>query len=273
MLVVSDLDGTLIERNKSISLENRRAFEFVRQLGGLSAIATGRSLFGVETELEPDFPLDYLIFSSGSGIYDWKKKKLVHKTFLSAPEICKIFSFLKTEKLDFTIQLEAPGSHRFHHSPRNQKNLDFMARLSYHQEHSQLLKEESLPEKASEFIVVEDHSRGEMTLNKIQSIFGSEFNVVRATSPFDGKSVWIEVFHKDVSKGNAAEWLRTKHDLPKERTFALGNDTNDLQLLSWAQFPLVVRSAASELLKKYTLLDHPVDFSLSEALKKWGIRQ
>lgn len=273
MFVVSDLDGTLVEKNKSISSQNRKAFEEIRRLGGLSAIATGRSLYGVETEIESDFPLDYLIFSSGAGIYDWKNKCLIQKTVLTQPEISRVYSFLVDQRLDFTIQLEAPGSHRFHHSAHNLANQDFMERLKYHQEHSQPLVSSSLPKSASEFIVIETPQRGESILEKIKTYLGTQFNVVRATSPFDGKSLWIEIFHPTVSKGNAAEWLRKRHDLPSEKTFALGNDYNDLQLLGWAQFPLVVQNAAHELLRHYPCVEHPVDSCFSEALIKWGIKQ
>lgn len=273
MFIVSDLDGTLVEKDKAISDENRLAFKEVRSLGGLSAIATGRSLFGVQTELAADFPLDYLIFSSGAGIYDWKKQELVHKTVLSGQDVHQIFSFLKSEGLDFTIQLEAPDSHRFYHSAHNPTNSDFMDRLSYHHEHSSPLFDDSLPSGASEFIVIEKAEQGLSTLDKIKTKLENTFNIVRATSPFDGNSMWIEIFHKSVSKGNAAEWVRKKHELPKNKTFALGNDYNDLQLLAWANNPLVVKTAAAELLDRYTNLEKSIDLALSEALEKWGIKQ
>lgn len=273
MLIVSDLDGTLLEKSQSISSENRRAFEEVQRRGGVSAIATGRSLYGVQTELAADFPLDYLIFSSGAGIYDWKKKETIHKTVLSTLEIKQVFSFLSRENLDFTIQLEAPDSHRFHHTPYNPANSDFMDRLSYHQEHSLPLNADSLPHQASEFIVIENSENGPSTLDKIRSVLGEAYNIVRATSPFDGKSMWIEIFHKNVSKGKAAEWLRERHQLPPNQTFALGNDYNDLQLLAWAQHSLVVKTAARELLERYPNLEQSVDLALSEALKRWGIKR
>lgn len=274
MLVVSDLDGTLLGKKTPLSALNRSSFARIRELGGLSVIATGRSLMGAEEDLDPAFPIDYLIFSSGAGIYDWQKKNLLQQYALSTEQVAHIYQYLLNlspshSPLDFTIQLEAPNTHRFLFTRENHSNPDFISRLKKHQQHGLSLEKEGLPESASEFMIIQSAETGEKLFEKIKNELGHAFNVVRATSPLDSKSVWIEVFHPEVSKGNAAEWVRQRHDLPKMKTFALGNDYNDLQLLAWANNPLVVGDSAPELLEKYQAVTNHSESALAHALEIW----
>lgn len=274
MLIVSDLDGTLLSKKSPLTELTQKSFEKVRRLGGICAIATGRSLFGVKEDLEPSFPIDYLIFSSGAGIYDWQEKKLLHQYNLSRNQIAHVYAYLKefsseTPSLDFTIQLEAPDTHRFLFSPKNVGNRDFVARLKHHSTHGNPINPDDLPHSASEFIIIQTAERGFEVFKKIRTDLKSSFNVVRATSPIDSQSVWIEIFHPDVSKGNASDWIRQRHGISRTNTFALGNDYNDLQLLDWAHHPLVVGDAAAELLNKYEAVRTHTESALAHALEIW----
>lgn len=274
MFVVSDLDGTLLSKETPLSELNRQSFKRVRDLGGISAIATGRSLLGVTEAIEPEFPIDYLIFSSGAGIYDWQKKTLLHQHSLDAFQIERVFNYLESFSpnefpLDYVIQLGCPDTHRFLFTAENLANPDFVSRLKLHKVHGSPLQKESLPEVASEFIVIQSASRGPDTFERIKRELGKEFNIVRATSPIDGESVWIEVFHEQASKANAADWIRKRHLVPIENTCALGNDYNDLQLLAWAENPFVVGDAVPELLSQFEAVNHHSNSALAHALELW----
>jgi HAD superfamily hydrolase (TIGR01484 family) len=273
MLIVSDLDGTLLSKETPLSEMNRKSFERARRMGGVCAIATGRSLLGVEEELEPGFPIDYLIFSSGAGIYDWQDKKLLHHRSLNSNQVVEVHEYLqqlsREVTLDFTIQLEAPDTHQFFFTPVNPANSDFTARLSYHQNHGSPLEAKKLPLSASEFIIIQPPTLGSKVFERIKGDLGKSFNVVRATSPIDTQSIWIEIFHPEVSKGHAADWVRRRHGLSQDHTCALGNDYNDLQLLSWAKNPLVVGDAAPELLKQFESVANHSDSALAHALEIW----
>jgi hypothetical protein len=78
-----------------------------------------------------------------------------------------------------------------------------------------------------------------------------EFTVLRATSPLDRRSVWIEVFPQAVSKSQACAWIAERHALDDRATIAIGNDTNDLDLLRWAGRAFVVADAHEILLPEF----------------------
>ena len=269
MLIVSDLDGTLIGRNSHLSSTTRESFQKARRAGAICAIATGRSLRGAEEVLDSAFPLDYLIFSSGAGVLDWKSKTLLHKTALDSGQVRGLHDYLSSQGLDYTIQLETPDSHLFLHSPLKSGNLSFADRINHHKSYALPLNEAQLPLRASEFIVVDSNQHSSQVFEKIHSALSRDFNVVRATSPFDGASVWIEIFHLETSKALASDFLRRLHQKEIHETYALGNDYNDLQLLSWAGNSLVVGDAVPLLIEKYHAVKNHSQDAFVDALEIW----
>ena len=70
-MVVTDLDGTLLNAQGVISEPELLTLKKLGNEGYCRVIATGRSLYSIRKTLAFDqLPVDYLIFSSGSGIID-----------------------------------------------------------------------------------------------------------------------------------------------------------------------------------------------------------
>ena len=69
-IVFTDLDGTLLNSDQH---PGRRDLEMLHRLGEqgiVRVIVTGRNLFSLSKVLGDDFPVDYVIFSTGAGILD-----------------------------------------------------------------------------------------------------------------------------------------------------------------------------------------------------------
>ena len=71
---VTDMDGTLLSKDKSISEENLRLIREYQASGGLFGVATGRPIHTTRRYLEilnPDLPL---ILYNGCIVYDHKSE-------------------------------------------------------------------------------------------------------------------------------------------------------------------------------------------------------
>ena len=93
--------------------------------------------------------------------------------------------------------------------------------------------------------------------------------IIRATSPIDGLSTWVEIFPAGVSKGNAAEWIALREGLGRSNALALGNDYNDLDLLEWASGRYVVANAPASLRERYQSVGHHEESAFTDAVTKW----
>ncbi|MFO8054937.1 MAG: HAD hydrolase family protein [Bacteroidales bacterium] len=90
--------------------------------------------------------------------------------------------------------------------------------------------------------------------------------VVKTTSPLDNKSLWMEVFTPEVSKGKAIEWLCRQKGIDIQATLGIGNDFNDLDLLRATQYSYVVENAPSALRREFKLTLSNNDNAFAEVI-------
>ena len=89
ILICTDLDGTLLRDDGTISEENLTAIKHFKENGGIFTFITGRMPYFVSdiyTKIEPNAPFGCI---NGGGIYDHRTQKYIWthtmpSTFLSA---------------------------------------------------------------------------------------------------------------------------------------------------------------------------------------------
>ena len=252
-LVVTDLDGTLLDSASRLSDVNRRTLETLGRNGVVRAVATGRSLYSARLVMHEDFPVDYLAFSSGAGIVSWPDGRLLRSPAMDPALVSRLVGRLRDLALDFMVQHAAPDSHRFHFVRSSRRNVDFDHRIGRYRRFARPLHDGVPVEvRVSQFVVIEppgtDSQRG-----LLEREFG-DVHVVRTTSPLDHVSTWIELFPDGVSKAHASDWIRERHAIDAARTVAVGNDYNDLDMLEWAAHACVVSNAPLSMRERFTVV-------------------
>jgi Cof subfamily protein (haloacid dehalogenase superfamily) len=268
-MVVTDLDGTLLPATREFSHTDLNTLKWLGEQGIMCAIATGRSLFSAKGVLPPDFPIDYLIFSSGAGIMHWPTKTLLMTHKLEQSEIHQASGLLQAHELDFMIHHPIPENHRFLYYDTGRNTPDFLRRYRRYKEFAQPLKSDQPGLEAACQIVAIDPYRGDASRYRIIRQQLPTLKVIRSTSPLDGASTWIEIFPTTVSKALASEWVAGRHTIPIRNTLAIGNDYNDLDLLEWAGHSIVVSNAPSELTQTYQTVSSHNENGFTEAVSFW----
>ncbi len=268
-MVVTDLDGTLLRNNRKVSGTDLKTLQTLGKDNILRIIATGRNLYSAKEVLTDEFPFDYLIFSSGAGIVDWKTKRIIKKHSLTAGDVRASVKVLRKTEDDFMIHDPIPNNHYFIYYYTGKSNPDFLRRFEIYKEFA---KEEDLNtyrfQAACQIIAVEPSGR-EVSNFKYYSQVLNSLKIIRTTSPIDGQSTWIEIFPKDVSKARASEWIGAKHDILPKDVLAIGNDFNDLDLLTWAETGILVANAPDELKEKFPIVRSNNEDGFSEAVETW----
>ncbi len=100
-MVVTDLDGTLLQTRRKVSNADIDTLEKLQQRGIIRVVATGRSFYSVSSVLKSGFPIDYLIFSSGAGIILWPTKKIISKHGMGAGDVRFAVNILIDLCIDF----------------------------------------------------------------------------------------------------------------------------------------------------------------------------
>ncbi len=272
-MVVTDLDGTLLDARARLGAANRQALERLGENGCLRVIATGRSLHSAELVLDAAFPSDYLVFASGAGILEWRSRELLVAHEMSSRHVQKTLDLLLAKDLAFMVHLAIPDNHHFYyHRPPDQRpgqatgeNPDFDRRCERYSDFAQPLAGRVLDGlRVSQFLAIEapgSDSHYDALVTELASL-----NVVLTTSPLDHISRWIEIFPQAASKSRAADWLRERHGVAHRNVVAVGNDTNDRDLLEWAQHAYVVATAGASLKRRYTVVASNDDQGFAQAM-------
>ena len=111
--VFIDFDGTLADEQKHVSETDKKTLEQLGKLKVVRILATGRSMYAVNLVIEADFPIDYVVFSSGSGIYDFKQKKLLHSRSIDNKDVIRLANVLTNNDIDFKLIKPIPNNHQF----------------------------------------------------------------------------------------------------------------------------------------------------------------
>lgn len=263
-MVVTDLDGTLLQNDHTISKRDNETLEMLGRLNICRVAATGRNLFKVRQVLTEKSPFDYIILSSGAGIMDWKSQTLIKTLSIPAEETGQIINFLINRKQNFKVSRELPDNHNF----AWWQSYDCPELTRYVTYHRLLGKEEMIdPEKpfiSSQVLMFFPSSSDKFgTLKeKILKAF-PDLSIIRTTSPLSTDYTWMEIFPKGVSKAQGIQDLCKLTGILRENTLSIGNDYNDMEMLDFTQHSYVVDNAPGDLKLKYliSLAHHQDGFS------------
>ncbi len=265
-LIASDLDGTLYLPDRPISKSTLKTFAGLAENKIIRVIATGRSLFSAKKVIGDDFPIDYLVLSSGAVLMDWASKKIVYTRSFDIHTAKITARLLKESDLDFMIYKAFPGSHQFYFHHNGKENQDFDRRCSIYSKHIGPLNDlENSKEHFSQFVIIlrEDQDFSSVVMDSLPGV-----HVIRTTSPLDHKTKWIELFPENVSKASAIRCICDLHKINIKDVFVLGNDFNDLDMLKLTRNAYVLENAPIELTEVFNVLPASTDNALELLVNK-----
>lgn len=252
--VFTDLDGTLLNSDFQLSSRNLETFELINQNNALNICVTGRNLYSTQKVLKDNFPIDYLIYSTGIAISNFRTKEILNKFEIEKNITTQIIKLLKELKLNFFIHMPAPDNHFFYYN-YSFEDSDFVERFKLYENFSLSLKKNIDEFSASQFVIVMPYDL-EFFGNIVEEI-GRRFpflSLIRATSPINHQHIWLEIYPQNVSKGNAVKLLCDELKISTEEIVAIGNDYNDLDMLEIAGKSYVVENAPDLIKNKFEVV-------------------
>ena len=236
ILICSDLDGTLLRDDKSISNENLEAIEYFKSEGGVFTFITGRMPYFVSdiyNTVNPNAPFGCI---NGGGIYDHRTQKYVwtHEIDRSVIELVE-YADKNIEELG--IQVNTFETLYF---CRENSAMEVFRQQTGMPKINADYKEITLP-IAKIVFGDEDSSK----LDRLEALLKAhprafEFDFVRSAD------ILFEILPKDSNKGTLLPRLAEHLNIDMNRTVALGDYNNDINMLRTAKIGIAVANAAPE---------------------------
>lgn len=275
-MIVTDFDGTLFSDSHSFNDKDLETLRHLGEKGILRVIATGRSLFSANKVIPPDFPIDYLVFSSGAGIMEWKSREIISIFSLGRSQIKAASEILISGAFNFMLHKKIPDNHFFYYCRHTGEDDDFERRCRLYTGYSMEWDDNAVAamEEACQFVVIipySDYSDPLVRFSILKKALDEQGNlhIIRATSPIDKKTLWIEIFPAGVSKAHAVKTIADIKGIDYKYIAAVGNDFNDLDMLRWVKNSFIVENAPLELKNEFVNVRSNNDCGFTEAVEKW----
>lgn len=233
MLICTDLDGTLLRRDKTVSKENLEAIEHFKAEGGYFTFITGRMPYYVD-----DLPERVRInapfgCTNGAGLYDVEKQEYVWRQPI-ADNVIDLVRYVDERIEDIGIQI------------------CFFDRICF-------LRENHATDRFREIVHVPrllcDYSDVCEPFGKVVLVDGREERLTMAKSLIENHPLYAdfeytrserslyEILPKGTSKGSVLPRLAEHLGIDMSRTIAVGDYDNDVSMLKAAGLGIAVSNA------------------------------
>ncbi len=234
VLLITDLDGTLLPHNKKLLPEDINAINRFISDGGRFSIATGRPIQSVATYLKALKVTDPVILYNGSAIYDtisdkflWcdylndKARKLISDVLKAYPDASAeiltedtIYAFQKNEREEYHIRITNTNPIECSIDEAGDKWLKALFAI-----------EPERIDRLIKFVAEQNYN---------------DFTYVQSCAFF------YEVLPKANSKGTALKRLRDMTGLNNYTVVAVGDYANDIEMLEYADIGVATANASDD---------------------------
>ncbi|QEK11864.1 HAD family phosphatase [Crassaminicella thermophila] len=240
-LVVSDMDGTLLNSNNTVSENNKKALKELLEKNIHVAIATGRIYTSAKVYAKYLDIVTPVIACNGAIVRDLKDDKIIYESHIQKEDALKVLDVARKYNVYFHFYTA---------------DTFYTERLAYsslkYSEWNKTLKEEDqidirLIKDSYKQIEVSDEK-----IYKIQMISDDQKLLNRVREELEKMGTleicksWhnnIEIMNKGVSKANAIDHLAKSLKVKKEEIVCFGDNENDISMLTYAGLGIAMGNA------------------------------
>ena len=254
-MVVSDMDGTLLNSNHEVSNRFFELFEELKKRNILFVAASGRQYASIVHKLEP-IKNDILVIAENGALVKDKEQELL---------VTPIQSHLKNSLLSKIDKVD--GAHAMlcgkYNAYFDGKSVPFL---------------EQLKEYYASYEIHDDFSTVNDEIIKIavyHNISAEDYIYPAMRDLKDQIKVkvsgmhWVDLNHTDANKGFALDKLQKRFNITPEETLVFGDYNNDLEMLQKAKYSFAMENAHPDVLKvaNYKTSNND-DFGVERILEK-----
>lgn len=236
ILFCSDLDGTLLRKDQTVSAENRKAIEHFKAEGGLFTFVTGRMPYfaaDIYDLIQPNAPVGCI---NGGGVYDYRTNSYVWTEILS-PAVLDLVEYVDQNLPEMGIQVNT--FEKIYFCKENAAMAGFrkitnMPNITGHYR--------AVSEPIAKIVFGDENEKNLERLAELLHAHpkAADFDFIRS------EHTLYEILPKNIDKGVALQKLTQYLHISPHKTIAVGDYNNDIGMLREAKIGIAVANATPE---------------------------
>lgn len=258
-VVATDLDGTVVRSDGTISVRTRRALEAVAEAGGMVVLVTGRPPRWLRGIADATGHHGLAICANGAIVWDLHDERVVSSYPIDVDTVRDIASSLRMQipELGFAIEsVDAPFGHEPHYRPRiGTDDQTLVAEL-----------EALLSQPVAKLLARHEGLTADELLARARAVVTEEI----ATLTHSSRDGLLEISAAGVTKASTLTAVCAEHGYGPADVIAFGDMPNDLPMLAWAGHSVAVGNAHPEVLHAVDEVTASNDADgVAQVLERW----
>jgi hypothetical protein len=242
-LVISDLDGTLLNAEHELTLYTKNTVKKLVDKGIKFFIATGRHhIDAMDIKYKLGLDKAYLISSNGARVHDYEGKLLIEHNHNK-----KVARDIINMSISPKVHLNVYFDDNWYVFAENERIKEWVEKTAF--KYTKIKKEELEYDKILKWYYLGEHEDLVEVKEKIDKNWGGEVECLFSLP------VCLEIMPKGISKGKAIEEIIEKEGIGREETMAFGDGFNDYDMLNFVQKGLVMENAHDKLKESLSHLE------------------
>lgn len=239
ILICTDLDGTLLRDDKTISRTNIEAIEHFKQNGGLFTFVTGRMPNFVDymvQQIKPNAPIGCV---NGGGLYDCSSEEYLW-TSVMPDEVLTLIECIDKNFPDVGIQTCTFGKTYF-----SKENVTMKKFREITSAPNLVCHYTEVKEPIAKIIFGSESDEEIMRMKETleSHTLSDKFDFIRS------EKTLFEILPKGINKGTSIKKLCEVLNIDINKTIALGDYNNDIPMFGVAKVGIAVENACTDALK------------------------
>jgi Cof subfamily protein (haloacid dehalogenase superfamily) len=240
-MIVTDMDGTLLNRDLKISKRNLDAIQKIRDMGIIFCVATGRPDQLVKEYIKPLNMNEPMILYNGSVVGHPFQETRLYEEALDKEDVLEIIKYCNQNdiiSMAYTKEkIISKPNYRVDFFLERNKTLEPEARSIF--EDIKDADEIASKYKVQKILIIENDQKKYLDLkSKLEA--KNKFTIATSQKGF------IDINPKGCSKGKALEILAKHYDINLENVVVFGDQENDLTMLEEAGISVAMGNAVEK---------------------------
>lgn len=275
-VIVTDLDGTLLNSNSQINPKTKETLLKLQRDGYHLVLASGRptpSVVGIAKELEMDLYDSYILTFNGAHVMNFQSKEVIYQQPLSVESSKAILGHLESFEvvpmvcIDDTMYVEDVFAGMVEHQGVMKNIIEFESRIGNYKLCEVNNLKDFVSQPLSKILITGNVDYLEANLEAFREPFATTNTITKSADFF------VEFTDFGVDKARSLETILNKIGASMENVIAFGDGMNDLTLVQSAKIGVAMGNS-SQTLKSHAnyVTDSNDNDGIVLALEHFGIK-